>query len=67
MANEFRAGLDVLDGEPSIPQQFVNNNQVLLTPHSAFYAEESLHEMRTKSALIAQAVLIGEKIQTICN
>lgn len=44
------AGLDVVEGEPQIPAWLADHPQTLLTPHVAFYAAESLAELRTRAA-----------------
>jgi phosphoglycerate dehydrogenase-like enzyme len=44
------AGLDVVEGEPEIPRWLAEHPQTLLTPHVAFYATESLAELRTRAA-----------------
>lgn len=44
------AGLDVVEGEPQIPAWLADHPQTLLTPHVAFYAKESLAELRTRAA-----------------
>ncbi len=41
--------------------------RVLLTPHSAFYSEESPREARTKAALTCRRALAGEPIASIVN
>jgi C-terminal binding protein len=41
--------------------------RVLLTPHSAFYSEESPREARTKGALTCRRALAGEPIASIVN
>jgi D-3-phosphoglycerate dehydrogenase/C-terminal binding protein len=41
--------------------------RVLLTPHSAFYSEESPREARTKGALTCRRALAGELITSIVN
>jgi C-terminal binding protein len=41
--------------------------RVLLTPHSAFYSQESRRESRTRAALTVRRVLAGEPVATIVN
>ena len=43
-------GLDVVEGEPHIPAWLRADPRVLLTPHAAFYSDESLAELRTRAA-----------------
>jgi phosphoglycerate dehydrogenase-like enzyme len=61
------AGLDVLEDEPAgatALQQFPN---CIVTPHSAFYSQESLIEMRTKSALIVRDALLHGRYANVVN
>ena len=55
------AGLDVLEQEP-IPgdDSLIGLPNVVLTPHAAFYSEESLIEMKRKVSQRVLAVLAGE-------
>ncbi|KVE29290.1 hypothetical protein WS67_05395 [Burkholderia singularis] len=64
---EFRAGLDVLSGEPAVPAAIRDSTQVLLSAHSAFYSDASLMEMRRKSALTAKCFYRGEEVRTVVN
>ncbi|MFD2639065.1 C-terminal binding protein [Piscibacillus salipiscarius] len=54
------AGLDVLETEP-IPEghPFLNMDQVILNPHSAFYSVESEAELKRKAAQNVADVLSG--------
>ncbi len=62
---QLRAGrlghvaLDVVEGEPAIPAELRSLPQVTLTPHTAFYSQESLVELRTRSAQSARRLLRG--------
>jgi phosphoglycerate dehydrogenase-like enzyme len=61
------AGLDVLEDEPfgaSALQRFPN---CIVTPHSAFYSQESLIEMRQKSALLARDALRHGRFNNVVN
>ncbi|MCQ6264587.1 C-terminal binding protein [Fictibacillus sp. WQ 8-8] len=53
------AALDVIEDEPiSVSHPFLSMENVILTPHVAWYSEEAAKEMRTKAALGAVDVLI---------
>jgi D-3-phosphoglycerate dehydrogenase / 2-oxoglutarate reductase len=55
------AGLDVVEKEPLHPSsQLRNRADVLLTPHVAYYSEESLQELQQKAAEEVGRVLAGE-------
>ena len=69
---------DVLEQEPPDPKEdklitsYVNQdefvkNRVLITPHAAFYAEESRYEMRYKAAEAAKRVLDGLPLRNCIN
>ena len=70
-------GLDVLEDEPPAEDdplvhswrdpQHPAHWRVVLTPHSAFYSEESRRELRTKAALTCRRALAGEPILTLVN
>lgn len=55
------AGLDVFENEPLDDSRLLDLSNVLLTPHSAFYSVEGFVELRTKTALEARRILVGEK------
>jgi phosphoglycerate dehydrogenase-like enzyme len=69
------AGLDVLPDEPpavddpivKLWQQENPPVNLVLTPHSAFYTQESREEMRTKAALEVRRVLLGGKPRNVVN
>lgn len=63
----FRAALDVVAGEPDVPKELRSSSQVLLTAHSAFYADAALAELRRKSAEVARRFCRGEPVATIVN
>jgi len=70
-------GLDVLESEPPAEDDPLirawrdpahpAHSRVLLTPHSAFYSEESRREARTKAALACLRALAGEPIPNVVN
>ncbi len=55
------AGLDVFENEPLDDDRLRAVPNVLLTPHSAFYSEEGFIELRTKTALEARRLLLGQE------
>ncbi|MFS0824631.1 C-terminal binding protein [Bacillus sp. 1P02SD] len=56
------AALDVVEEEPIDAQHpFLSMDQVILTPHVAWYSEEAEAEMRTKAAVGIKDVLIEKK------
>jgi D-3-phosphoglycerate dehydrogenase len=55
------AALDVLPVEPPpATSPLIGRNNVILTPHTAFYSEEALTELLTKCASDVARVLSGE-------
>ena len=62
------AALDVLVDEPPAPgHPLLAVENVIVTPHAAFYSEESIAEVATKAAQNVAAVLRGEVPATIVN
>jgi D-3-phosphoglycerate dehydrogenase len=56
------AGLDVVAAEPLAKDSpLVGRDNVILTPHTAFYSVEALNELQTKCANDVARVLSGEK------
>ena len=53
--------LDVFEKEPYTSGPLLEHPNVIVTPHSAFYSDQGLVEMRTKAALEAKRVLQGEE------
>jgi D-3-phosphoglycerate dehydrogenase len=55
------AALDVFDPEPADPARFADViDQIIMTPHMAWYTEESELDLRVKTAQEAQRVLQGD-------
>ena len=54
------AALDVLETEPPSSSPLLGRDNVILTPHTGFYSEESLLELQTKAAEEVVRVLQGE-------
>lgn len=71
------AGLDVLPNEPADPEEPLLkawaadeewvNHRLLLTPHSAFFTPESVHDMRYKGGELAVAYLTEGRLQNCVN
>lgn len=69
------AGLDVLPDEPPAKDDLIVRLwqqgdppvNLILTPHNAFYTEQSREEMRTKAAMEVRRVLTGEKPRNVVN
>jgi phosphoglycerate dehydrogenase-like enzyme len=61
------AGLDVLENEPVGMEELLRFPNVIVTPHSAFYSQESLLEMRRKSAAIVRDALVEERFRNVVN
>jgi D-3-phosphoglycerate dehydrogenase len=56
------AALDVYAREPVDPAAFAGvADRVILTPHMAWYTEESEHDLRVKAAHEARRLLTGER------
>lgn len=62
-----QVGLDVLSSEPQVPDVLRVSERVLLTAHSAFYADASLAEVRYKAAASALRLLRGQPERNIVN
>jgi D-3-phosphoglycerate dehydrogenase len=54
------AALDVMPQEPPRSSPLFGRPNVILTPHTSFYSEESLVELQTKAAQEVVAVLTGQ-------
>lgn len=65
------AGLDVLEEEPPLTSisenPLVELDNIILTPHAAWYSEEAVIELRTKAAQGVAKVLTGEKPEGLVN
>jgi len=55
------AGVDVLEEEPPEDSPLFDRDDVLVTPHSAFYSEQSVTDLNEHMANDILAVLAGEK------
>jgi D-3-phosphoglycerate dehydrogenase/C-terminal binding protein len=71
------AGIDVLEHEPPAEDDLliaawrdINHpayHRVLINPHSAFYCEEGLMEMRIKGAEACRRALCGQPVRNVVN
>ncbi|MCX6628226.1 MAG: C-terminal binding protein [Candidatus Solibacter sp.] len=61
------AGLDVLEDEPNGAEVLQRLPNCVVTPHSAFYSQESLIEMRSKSATLVRDALVDGRYGNIVN
>ncbi|MFB6232981.1 MAG: NAD(P)-dependent oxidoreductase, partial [Haloarculaceae archaeon] len=55
------AGLDVIEDEPLMDSALADRDDVILTPHTAFYSEESLTDLNEHVASDIGAVLDGDE------
>src|ERR1700733_6712041 len=61
------AGLDVLEGEPSVPQELLAHPGVVITPHIAFSSDASVLDLRRSAAEEVVRVLAGQAPRFPCN
>jgi D-3-phosphoglycerate dehydrogenase / 2-oxoglutarate reductase len=54
------AALDVMEKEPTTSSPLFGRDDVIVTPHSSFYSEESLVDLQTKAAEEVVRVLTGQ-------
>lgn len=54
------AGLDVMEQEPPSGSPLFGRDNVIVTPHTSFYSEESLIDLQTKAAEEVVRVLTGQ-------
>jgi len=59
------AGLDVLENEPEGLDLYGRHPNCLVTPHSAFYSQESMVELRRLSAVVVREALEGRMINVV--
>jgi D-3-phosphoglycerate dehydrogenase len=58
------AGLDVVEGEPLSPDAELRRmHNLILTPHAAFYSEESVRRLQQLAAQEARRALLGEPLR----
>ena len=62
------AALDVLSAEPPpVDHPLLHEERIWITPHSAWYSEESMEDMRTRGAEEVVRVLQGQKPRSPVN
>jgi len=62
------AGLDVMEKEPPDPENpLLKMDQVILSPHMSFYSEESIKELKRRTAEGVADVLQGKWPQSVVN
>jgi D-3-phosphoglycerate dehydrogenase len=62
------AGLDVLEKEPPDPQNpLLKMENVTLAPHISFYSEESISELKQRTAENVSSVLLGKWPRSVVN
>jgi len=62
------AGLDVMEAEPPDPSNpLLKMDQVILSPHVSFYSEESIKELKRRTAEGVADVLSGKWPQSVVN
>lgn len=61
------AALDVLESEPHVPDELLDQPGALLTPHVAFSSDASVTELRRRAAEEVVRILGGEAPAHACN
>jgi D-3-phosphoglycerate dehydrogenase len=61
------AGLDVFESEPPTESSLVGRDDVVCTPHTAWYSETAKHELRETTAENIRRALTGEPLQNVVN
>ncbi len=71
------AGIDVLETEPPDPadpliaawrdESHPAHDRIIINPHSAFYSEEGLNDMRVKGSENCRRALLGEPLRNVVN
>lgn len=54
------AGIDVLESEPNVPPELLTLDNLILTPHAAWYSQDAEHETRSRALADVLRVLKGE-------
>lgn len=61
------AALDVMEQEPPANSPLFGRDNVILTPHTSFYSEESLVDLQTKAAEEVLRALTGKPVRNPVN
>ena len=61
------AALDVMEQEPPVNSSLFGRDNVILTPHTSFYSEESLVDLQIKAAEEVLRVLTGKPVRNPVN
>jgi D-3-phosphoglycerate dehydrogenase len=61
------AALDVMPQEPPAGSPLLGRDNVIITPHTSFYSEESLLELQRKASEEVVAVLTGKRPRNPVN
>jgi D-3-phosphoglycerate dehydrogenase / 2-oxoglutarate reductase len=61
------AALDVMEQEPPADSPLFGRENVILTPHTSFYSEESLIDLQTKAAEEVLRALTGQPVRNPVN
>jgi D-3-phosphoglycerate dehydrogenase / 2-oxoglutarate reductase len=61
------AALDVMEQEPPVSSPLFARDNVILTPHTSFYSEESLIDLQTKAAEEVLRALTGQPVRNPVN
>src|SRR6266550_5035810 len=61
------AALDVMTNEPPVNSPLIGKRNVVITPHTSFYSEESLVELQTKASQEVASVLTGKPARNPVN
>jgi D-3-phosphoglycerate dehydrogenase / 2-oxoglutarate reductase len=61
------AALDVMEQEPPLNSPLFGRENVILTPHTSFYSEESLVDLQTKAAEEVVRALTGQPMRNPVN
>jgi D-3-phosphoglycerate dehydrogenase len=61
------AGLDVLENEPPVDDSIVAFDNVVVTPHAAWYSEDALTELQRKAAQNVADFLRGDTPEYVVN